>query len=304
MESSSHIDEKLEAFLLNELPDDELAALQDELLRDDELYQRLETMEMNLIDRYLENELTGDEKQRFEAEFLSNPANQLKLHEARVFRESLEKLGEGNNAAPNVASIPGLRKKFFDSVHLPQLAAAAVILIMIALLIAWFAYRSRNEQPAPVSTQVVPLPTPESSPTPAQQPSPAPATSPPQRKPADKIHEQWLYLRDANAGVMGPGDDLPVPLTPDTETLRLRFELLDDTLGKKSFRVSIKDRMGYPALSPMEVTPIQILHRGLRRRAISVDVPVRALKIGEQYRFEIADPYAFKTFVIEKGKPR
>ena len=296
MEPSSYHDEKLEAYMLNELPTDEIAGLEDALLHNDDLFQRLEVVEMNLIDRYLENEMTGNEKRRFEAVFLTNAASRLKLDEARVFRESLKTLEENVNAASSTTQ----RSRFFDSIRLPQLAAAAVILIVIALVIVGLAIRSRNQQPNEQRAQALPPPTPGTSPTPTQQPSPSPAVSPPQKEAMGTIYHQWLYLSDVNTGVMGSDDDLLVSLRPEAKTLRLRFELGVDARDKNSLRVSIKDSLGYPALGPLEVTPIRIRHRGLMRRAISVDVPIRDLRIGERYRFEIADPNAFKYFMLEK----
>lgn len=300
MAASSYSDKELESYLRNELPDDEIAALEDKLLRDDELFQRLETVEMSLFDRYLENEMADEEKQRFEETFLSNPANQAKLDEAHVFRESLELVRPKEASPAGAAIVPIVRQGFFSSLRLPELAAAAIILILIAALIAYFAMQSRNQKPNDLIADTIPRPTPEISPTPTQQLSPPPDISPSQRPSPARIQEQWLYLRDMNTGVMGSSDDLLIPLAPGAETLRLRFELLEDVRTRDVFHVSVKDQMGYPVLNTIEVTPIQIRYRGLRRRALSVDIPVINLKPRERYRFEIADVPPPKTFVISR----
>src|SRR5258706_1117088 len=312
MDSSIYNDKQLESYLRNELPDEEIAALEDELLRDDELFQRLQTVEMNLIDRYLENELTGEEKERFEANFLSNEANQWELEKGRVFRESLDLVRKKESSARNVTKFPLVNKGLFYSVRLPQLAAAAVILISIATFAAWLVIRSQSKNSNNLSTKAVRPPTPErgnagnNTTPPREQPSPSPNIPPPKRK-TDPVQEQWLYLRDEATGVMGPGDDLHLTISPDTETLKLRFELLDDARTKDVFRIAIKDEMGYPVFpSPgtIDVKPSSIRYSGLVRRTISVNVPVKWLKTGERYRFEIADPYAQKTFVINKTARR
>ena len=311
MDSLIYSDKKLESYLCNELPDEEVTALEDELLRDDEFFQRLQTVEMNLIDRYLENEMTGAEKERFEAKFLRNAANQRLLEEARLFRESLELVRKRESSARNVTKFPVLSKEVLYSVRLPQLAAAAVILISMATLVAWLLLRSQNKTSNDLRTKVVRPPTPEANSAvgttspPPEQPSPAPDISPPKKK-AAPLKEQWLYLRDEASGVMGSGDELQLTVSPDTETLILRFELLDDARDKEVFRVAIKDPLGYPVFpsGTIAVAPSSIRYRGLVRRVISVNVPVKLLKTGERYSFEIAEPYAHRTFVVNKTARR
>lgn len=312
MNSFIYNDTKLESYLCNELSDEETAALENDLLRDDELFQRLETVEMNLIDRYLDNEMTGEERGRLEANFLSNAANQWTLEEARVFRESLELVRKKESSARNVTKFPRVNKGVFYSVRLPQFAAAAVILISIAILVAWLVIRSRSQNSNSLSTKAVRPPTLETgnkgSDTPPlrEQPSPSPnIISSPERK-KEPLQEQWLYLKDEATGVMGPGDDLHLTIVPDTKNLSLQFELLDDARTKDVFRITIKDEMGYPVFpsGTIDVKPSSIRYRGLVRRAISVNVPVTLLKPGERYRFEIAEPYAQKTFVINKTARR
>jgi hypothetical protein len=303
MEPSSFNDNVLEAYLFDELPEDQIAPLEDELLRDEELYDRLETLEMNLIDRYLEDEMTAEEKRRFEDGFLSHADNQRKLEEARVFRESVASLRE-KRPPPNVVSFPIAFRKFFQSVRVQQVTAAAVALIVIALIVVLAIIRSR-ERAMPDSnfsrlgSRSSPSVTPEIRIPDQLSPSPT--------KPASKnrVRERWLYLKDDPTGVMGSGEDVTVTIFPNTEVVRLRFELLDDTLTKDSFRVTVKDQMGYPIFpSPgtIAVTPSPIRYHGATRRAISIDVPVSSLKIGQRYRFEILEPYASQNFLVKMEK--
>ncbi|HKR11004.1 MAG TPA: hypothetical protein VJT15_03015 [Pyrinomonadaceae bacterium] len=290
MELSSN-DNKLESYLRNELPDSEVAALEDELLRDDELYQRLETLQMNLIDSYLENEMSDDEKRRFEVTFLSIPANQLKLEEAQVFRESLRLLREKQPAPQKVVRFP---------IRFIELAAAAVLLIGIVLIIVLFAisWRSQNNLSAENDHRSIPvinrIPPPLSSPT------PTPVTTPPKQKPGSFTREKWLFLRESRTGVAGPDDDVPIEISPNTRILILRHELLDDAHALSVLHLSIKDQMGYPVLGPLELPPVRLRYNGHLRRAISVDVPVSTLKPGERYRFDIAELPPPKTFVITR----
>ena len=302
MEPASYNDDALEAYLRHELPDDEIAALEEQLLRDEELFQRLETVEMNLIDRYLENEMSDTEKQSFESGFLSEPDNAWKLKDARVFRESLA-LSRKKAPRQNVVQFPVVFKRVFQSVRVQQMTAAAVVLIVLAVIVLLIIVRSRESQLpdkniSSMSTKVGPTVTPEPTVLPREEPSRSPGKRP-------RIKEQWLYLREARSGVMGPGEELPVTIAPDTEVLRFRYELLDDAGTKDVLRITIKDQRDYPIFpSPgtIDVKPTSLRYRGIARRAISIDVQTNNLKIGERYRFEIADPYTSKTFRIERGK--
>lgn len=292
MASSIYNDKKLEAYLRNELPEAEVLALEDELLRDDELFQRLQTVEMNLLDGYLENQMTGEERRRFETTFLSNPANRLKLDEERVFRESLEILRKRRS-------------------RLPQLAIAAGILIVLAVLFAWYSRRPENRSPGNLITEASPPPTPQTSVTPTP-PSPSPPSASPSISPTppnatEPIKEQWLYLKEDRTGVMGPGDDVPIPVSPETDTLLLHFELLENAATRTSFRVSIKDEFDRPIFPPpgtIDVKPGEIRHRGSLRKALSVEIPLSNLKEGARYRFEILELNAHKNFIVNKIRSR
>jgi hypothetical protein len=302
MEPATYSDDVLEAYLRHELPADAIAALEEQLLRDEELFQRLETVEMNLIDRYLENEMTDTEKQSFESGFLNEPDNAWKLKEARVFRESLA-LRRKKAPGQNVVQFPFVFQRVFQSVRVQQITAAAVVLIVLAVIVVLIVVRSResrlpDKNISSMSTKVGPTATPAPTVLPHEEPS-----LPPGKR--TRIKEQWLYLREARSAVMGPGEELRVTVPPDTEVLRFRYELMDDAGSKDVLRITIKDRRDYPIFpSPgtIDVKPTSLRHRGIARRAISVDVPMSSLKFGEHYRFEIADPYTAKTFRIERGK--
>jgi hypothetical protein len=288
MEPASYNDNVLNAYLRGELPDDKIAALEDQLLRDEELFQRLETVEMNLIDRYLENEMTDPEKQHFEAVFLGNPDNKRKLNEARVFRESLALLRK-KEPPNNVTPFPVVLKRVFASVRVQQVAAAAVVLIVLALIVLLAIVRWRESQMpdrnfSSMSTKVGP-----------EQASPSPI----KRSTGERIQEQWLYLKEARSG-----EELHVTISPDTEVLRFHYELPTNA-PKYALRVTIKDQREYPIFptpGTISAKPIVVRDRGISRRAISIDVPVSSLKLGERYRLEIVEPYASKAFrIASKG---
>jgi hypothetical protein len=280
MEPASYSDNVLEAYLRHELAEDEIVALEDQLLRDEELFQRLETMEMNLIDRYLENEMTDTEKQHFESAFLDQPDKQRKLNDARVFREGLKLLRKKD--PQNVTPFPVVIKRIFESVRVQQIAAAAVLLVVVALIVLFAIVRWRESQLpegniSSMSTGV------GSSSSPAKQSTGA------------RIQEQWLHLKEDRSG-----KGLDLAISPDTDVLKFHYELPANA-PKSALRLTIKDQQNHPIFaSPgtIDVQPTVIRYRGVDRTAISIDVPVSSLKLGERYRFEIVEPYASKTFKV------
>jgi hypothetical protein len=285
MSSRAYSESELESYLRGELPQNEIDALEDELLRNDELFQRLQTLEMTLIDSYLEDEMTGNDKQRFETTFLNNPENQWKLEKERVFRKRLEFLA---------------RRRLWQ----PQLTAAAVILISLAIL-GWFALQMMNQRSRDLSTQATPPPTPQATVMPSPEASPSPSASPAQQKLVNPVKDKWLYLRNMRTGVAGTNDARRIAIAADTTTLRLRYELPDDASMSDVYEIVIKDEFDYPILpsqGTVGLKPVEIRYHGRSLKTLSLDVPVSALKLNAPYQFEIAKLHTKITFVLTKAR--
>ena len=280
--SSTYSDSKLESYLRGELPQNDIDALEDELLRDDELFQRLQTVEMILIDSYLEDELTGNDKKRFETTFL-NPEIQWKIERERVFRERLESLGKRR-------------------LWLPRLAAAAVVLISLTIL--GLAIRMMNQRPPNLSTKVVPPLAPRATVMPSPEASPSPSASAPEQKPANPVKEEWLYLKNMRTGVAGANDARQIAIAADTTTLILRYELPEDASMSDVYGVVLKDEFDYPILpsqGTVGLRPVEIRYHGRSLKTLSLDVPVSALKLNAPYQFEIPKLHTKINFVLTKA---
>lgn len=85
-------DDLLTKYIFNELPASENEQLEDQLALDDELAERMQTLEMILIDRYVLDEMTAVDRNRFEKGFLLFPENLQKVEDARSFHQSLGQL--------------------------------------------------------------------------------------------------------------------------------------------------------------------------------------------------------------------
>ena len=87
IETFSDADKLLVRYLYRELKQDEATQLEDEMLLDDELAERAEVVEMNLIDGYVRGELSAAERLRFEERFLVDSENRDKVERARIFQK-------------------------------------------------------------------------------------------------------------------------------------------------------------------------------------------------------------------------
>ena len=76
-------------YLLKQLSDADQQAFELRLLTDDALSEELEIVEDELIDEYLANELSEEERVSFEKTFLAHPERQRKLKGGRALKRYL-----------------------------------------------------------------------------------------------------------------------------------------------------------------------------------------------------------------------
>jgi hypothetical protein len=78
----------LTEYLLGQLPDAETEQLDELSIRDDEFVARLDKVELELVDAYVEGELTGEMLDRFKSHYLGSPLRRGKV----LFADSLQKV--------------------------------------------------------------------------------------------------------------------------------------------------------------------------------------------------------------------
>lgn len=138
---------RIESYLLGELTDEELDAVEERFFTDDDFFADVEAAEMTLIDRYVRNELPGDERHAFEQNYLVTPERKLKVADAKAFHSELKTL-----RVPTVIEDPSkaswLEKLFGGfSLSAMQLGATAAIAVLV-LSVGWLLYdtnRLRND---------------------------------------------------------------------------------------------------------------------------------------------------------------
>jgi CHAT domain-containing protein len=133
-------DKLLRSYLLGTLPQQRAEQLEERLLKDAEIVERLSLIEDELIEDYARDALDAGERQQFEKYFLSNPKRRRKLMLVRGLRKYTMDIGHVSpaNRAP-------ARRWFFPFFSPPWAAAAAVLLVALGGFFLWRLYFSRND---------------------------------------------------------------------------------------------------------------------------------------------------------------
>src|SRR5689334_1730056 len=77
-------------FLLGQLPPEEQGRIEESTSEDVDTFTFLETVEDDLIDEFIQGDLSAEEKQRFENHFLSLPGRRNNLQVSRVLQQHLD----------------------------------------------------------------------------------------------------------------------------------------------------------------------------------------------------------------------
>src|SRR5215813_862087 len=149
-------------FLLGELPPEEEGQIEELAFEDCDTFAFLESVENDLIDEFIQGDLSSDEEERFESHFLSQPGRRGNLKISQALQQHLDRLED----------VPPRRKFWL------QLSIAVVTVLFIVLLVAiivrvWEGRQSSTIQAGPDKPKVIPSPQLNAS------PSQAPPTSTP-----------------------------------------------------------------------------------------------------------------------------
>ena len=153
--------EAIRKYLLGQLPQAELLQLEERLLAEDLCYEELLIAEDELVDRYLRDELSAQEKEGFEGHFLRTPGRQQKLRFARELkkyvaaeaaRQSHEEPAPGELTADKVEVIeprPGKWRLFsLLQIKSPVMGFALATAVLVILFgSAWVVVRNWSQRP-------------------------------------------------------------------------------------------------------------------------------------------------------------
>jgi hypothetical protein len=316
-------DEFLERYLLNELSEVENEEFEDEMVLDKKLIERVQAVEMCLIDSYVTDEMSPAERLRFERGFLLFPENRLKVEDARALHEGLrlirkeQSAGQGSQTeslppeqpAGGAAHAPRLRRSWFPRLPTPVLALAALLLLAIGLgmfLIPWrdvFKIQTHN-----LSVKATPTPqtthgdsqnqtaTNQNAPPPEQQTTPTPemAALPPKTV-YETIKEQpgFIVAGTSRGSGTGAAKARPVAVRKGSEFLMLTMTLLPErqVANGRPLSVAVYDAHNldsalFPSGGGLRLTPRRV-SGSKQAYAVTLRIPTSLLRDGRTYYVRI-----------------
>src|SRR5262245_10236295 len=85
-------------YLLGRLPEDEQTSFEEQLLESEALFEALEETESELIDEYVGDTLSADDRRQFELYFLTQPERRARVEFARALREAAAEHGRAKRS--------------------------------------------------------------------------------------------------------------------------------------------------------------------------------------------------------------
>lgn len=147
--TSESKDAVLIKYLLKELSPPEIEELEDELILDDELFERMQVVEMTLVDSYVRKEMLAEEQLRFENGFLATVENRYRVTEAQIYHKTLRRWRR-EQAETQPTKGKERRGKWFPTFFTLPIRWAGVALlllfVLIPLVLRWaYPYKSTED---------------------------------------------------------------------------------------------------------------------------------------------------------------
>jgi anti-sigma factor RsiW len=228
-------DERLVAYLLGRLDADAREDVEVRYLRDEAFHDELQAVELDLIDRYVQGELAGEEAHAFERAYLHSPASRRKVEFARQLMRSLA--ADGNAASQVDAPAPPAMPTAVTRRTPPRWWWGLAMTTAALLLVTWLGSRLGDERPDTVSdvpqqaTSARPQP---AEPGPGVEPTP-PSAPPSAAPPAGKV--VTLVLLPTLTRAAGT----PPTLVIDDDTVETELQLVLESAGDyQTYQVTVR----------------------------------------------------------------
>lgn len=269
-------------FLLGQLSPDEQGRIEELAFDDPDSFQLLQAAEDDLIDEFVYDDLSYEERERFQEYYLAQPGRREDVRIAGALREYFDR------EQPVPSLWERLRKWFhFGATPLiPVVVKAAIIITAAAIGLVGLIPRILRPGFTPV-TQVqpqqppaLPLPTNTTSETPSQ-PAPQLAHKDDQKKPSRPANRQpsmvaAILLTPGGAARSG-GEVTKVSLTSTTKHLDL---YLIDGASYRSYQATLEHN-GKTIQPWSNLKPTRIISGG---KGIRIAIPFDRLKASQRYR--------------------
>jgi len=289
-------DDLVRRFLLGQVSaqeEDEIAAL---MFEDPEKFSQLESVEDDLIDEFLEDELSPADKEGFETHFLSQPGRRHNLKLSRALHQHFEQ-EDVPAVVPVVPVVPpdnrisvfGLFKISRPALQF-SLAAAILILVVVAV---WLYVRNRqSQQPQPFEAHKEQGATPAPTSVPSIEPSPSLAQGENKNSvPSPQKHEP----APVQAAVLMPltvtrSEAQSLELPARSTNVFVELPLIDQT-RYNSYDATLKSDDG----TVLKSWPRLTAKRLKTGRGLLINIPLALLKPQELYHITVSGKSADGT---------
>ena len=306
-------------FLLGQLSPEEQGQIEELAFEDPDTFALLESVEEDLVDEFLQGELSPFETQRFNDHFLSSPGRRQQLKISEVLQEHFnppkrdevitDTREEANDHEPNYSVLGG----FLDLLTVQSFWArtiTAAVLVALLLFIVWL-YRSRETRPDPIQagpSTPVNVPSPEPQISPSLHPSPSPVQADNKRRsptpekqkrsalPPEKPTPVATFANLMPSAVTRSGGVQQLQLPPDASSIRLGLVLPDRRIFR-TYDAALHDEAG-KELDHWHNRTVQNLPATQdlpANKGLVIDVRTTLLKPDESYRIVV-------TGVSSKGE--
>ncbi len=284
---SEFSDERLRAYLLGELREDERLRLDQRLLTDDDVAERIRLAEAQLIDEYVAGELDARTAGVFHTRFMKTDARREQVRLTAALRDYSAQ-SETALPLPRPVARRSWREGFSEFFALkpgPAWAAAGSFAVLVLVLVAaWYLSRQSRQSEPPVAHQpAVNAASPAATQAPAVAHVPPTASpTPPQLKPTPSeppvAVASFVLLPGA---LRGPGEMMRVAV-PRGERAILRFSLVLENPAPGTYQVELANADGQTVIVRNHLKP-----RANGQTKIVVDVPARLIQTGD-YQIKLA----------------
>jgi hypothetical protein len=150
MQRTTEQDERLNRYLLGDLPETEGAAVEREYFADPERFEEVWAAENDLVDRYVRGRLSRGERELFERNYLRSPKHRERVAIARKL------LAAADRHAADSGATPSRLMTMINILRTPPFLAPATAFLLLLSALSWMAIeRSRlNEELGKTKAQI------------------------------------------------------------------------------------------------------------------------------------------------------
>ena len=218
-------DDKITRYFLGELSTDEAEHFDRECFSDSTFAELVFVVEDELIDRYVRNELSDADRERFEQFYLTTVARRSRVAMATRLNLTM-------NSATSEKAKPFESHSIWQRLT-PNRAftryAFATLTLALVVIAVWLLIRNSNKEQVAQTNPPINVASPVNSPTPSSSPSPAspaPTGTPAGQEPTSQLATVVYTLVPGTQREVDAGERV-IKLSPQTKTVELRLVIQD-----------------------------------------------------------------------------